>query len=61
VQRAGLDGTFQLGPDIVAQSSGTITITPGPTWNFQAWCRDPLGPCGFGFNTTKALAVTWAP
>jgi len=27
----------------------------------QAWYRDPSGPCGFGFNTTNALAVAWAP
>ena len=61
VRVSGPEGKFSLGPGIVAQASGAITITPGSTWNFQAWYRDPLGPCGFGFNTTNALAGTWAP
>jgi len=61
VQSSRHRGAFVLGPGIVAQSSSAITIAPGSTWNFQAGYRDPLGPCGLGFNTTNALAVTWAP
>ncbi len=34
----------------------------GDTRYFQAWYRDPSGlPCGSGFNTTNALAVTFTP
>jgi hypothetical protein len=36
-------------------------IDPGDTWNFQTWFRDPTGPCGFAFNLSNALAVTFAP
>jgi len=61
IQSSGLRGQIVLGPGVVAQASGRIAITPGSTWNFQAWYRDPFGPCGYGFNTTNALAVTWAP
>jgi len=61
IQSSGLRGQIVLGPGVVAQASGRIAITPGSTWNFQAWYRDPLGPCGYAFNTTNALAVSWAP
>jgi len=60
-QASSSNGSFQLGPGIVSQSSHAITIAAGSTWNFQFVFRDPLGPCGYGFNTTNALAVTWAP
>jgi len=60
VQTSGHRGAFVLGPGIVAQAS-SLTISAGSTWNFQAWYRDPLGPCGYGLNLTNALAVTWAP
>jgi hypothetical protein len=41
------------------KSSGLIT--PGSTWNFQAWFRDPAGPCGEGLNLSNALSVTFTP
>lgn len=29
---------------------------------YQLWYRDPLGsPCGYGFNTSNAMRVTWMP
>ena len=37
----------------------TGQITAGQTWNFQAWYRDPDGPCGQGSNFTNALEVTF--
>ncbi len=40
-------GTF--GP-----ASGYV-ITPGSTWNFQAWYRDGNGPS----NLTNAISVTF--
>jgi hypothetical protein len=36
-------------------------IAAGETWHFQAWFRDPSGPCGMGSNLTNALRVTFAP
>ncbi|MFT5050970.1 MAG: hypothetical protein ACI8QZ_002377, partial [Chlamydiales bacterium] len=36
-------------------------ITAGSTWKFQAWLRDPSGPCGSGFTTGTALSVTFTP
>jgi plastocyanin len=34
-------------------------ITPGSSWNFQFWFRDP--PVGAGFNFTNGLAATFCP
>lgn len=35
-------------------------ITPGTTWNFQAWFRDPAAG-GAGSNLSNAIAVTFRP
>ena len=53
VQNSGPTGTLVLGPGIVARSQSFAPagrIQAGQTWNFQAWFRDPAGPCGSGFN-----------
>lgn len=34
-------------------------ITPGSTWVFQDWYRDPPGPCGTKSNVTNAVSVTF--
>lgn len=36
-------------------------IIPGSTWNFQTYYRDIGGPCGFNFNLSSALSVTFTP
>jgi YVTN family beta-propeller protein len=41
--------------------SGPGQITPGSTWNFQYWYRDPTGPGGTGVNLSDALEATFAP
>ena len=35
-------------------------ITPGSSWNFQVWLRDPQST-GVGFNLSSALGLTFAP
>ena len=56
-------GALQLGPGIGtrARTEFGLTILAGETWSFQAWYRDPGGPCGMGFNTSNGLAVTFEP
>ena len=56
-------GVMLEGPGIVARTSScsSCNLVAGSTWNFQMWNRDPMGPCGFGSNTSSALAVTFAP
>jgi hypothetical protein len=65
VQSVSTNGAFQFGPGIVQFSHDHFTasggIQPGFTWHFQAWYRNPAGPCGSGFNTTNAFSVTFAP
>ncbi len=60
VQSSGPAGTLVLGPGIVARSqsfSPAGRIQASQTWNFQAWFRDPAGPCGNAFNTSNGSAV----
>ena len=64
VQNSGPTGTMTEGPGIVAFSltlQSLCHIAPGQTWNFQAWYRDPQGPCGLFFNLSNAIAVTFTP
>lgn len=62
-QSSGPTGTMQFGPSIVLDSCTNLTtggcITAASTWHFQSWYRDPAGPCGGGFNTSNAMAVTF--
>jgi photosystem II stability/assembly factor-like uncharacterized protein len=64
LQSSGAGGTFSQGPGIVAHASSSFPaashIQPGQTWNFQAWYRDPTGPCA-ATNTSNAMAVTFVP
>ena len=57
VTNSGPTGTIPLGPGFL---TGT-PISSGSTWNFQAWYRDPQGPCGNAFNLSNALSVTFTP
>ena len=41
-------------------TGGLNTITPGSSWNFQFWHRDPTGGL-FGFNFSDAVKLTFAP
>jgi hypothetical protein len=61
VAQADSAGSFSL-TKVISQSEvfgGTGVIQAGQTWNFQAWSRDPSGPCGNGTNFSNALSVTF--
>jgi hypothetical protein len=64
-QSSGSAGSFARGPGLAALSCSSFPsagcITAGTTWRFQAWHRDPDGPCGTGSNVTNGLAVTFVP
>jgi len=36
-------------------------VTPGAVRVYQAFYRNPAGPCGFGFNLTGGVTLTWGP
>jgi hypothetical protein len=41
--------------------AGTSTIiSPGSTWNFQAWFRDPAAGAA-GFDLSDAMQITFLP
>lgn len=56
-RQADASGAFTEGPGI----AGTLGVLPGETRLFQAWYRDPAGPCGGGFNATNAYEVGFVP
>ncbi|MCB9916710.1 MAG: hypothetical protein H6828_16430 [Planctomycetes bacterium] len=57
IGNSGASGTLALPAGFV----GSAPIAPGSTWNFQAWFRDPPGPCGNVFNLSSALTATFVP
>jgi hypothetical protein len=64
IQGSGAAGVLTLGPGIVSLSQSfapECRIDPGDTWRFQAWYRDPVGPCGSAFNLSSAVSVTFGP
>jgi hypothetical protein len=34
-------------------------VPAGATRHYQAWYRNPAGPCGSGFNLTNSVSVAW--
>lgn len=65
VKKASATGSFQYGPGQIAWIQSRLAagawITAGSTRRFRTWYRDPLGPCGAGFNLSNALEVTFTP
>lgn len=56
-------GTATWGPQLCAWGKDNFPVEgwihPGETWHFQAWFRDPDGPCGGGLNLTNGLTLTY--
>lgn len=61
VQKSNPAGELSLvNPITLSQGFGAGgQILAGTTWGFQAWYRDPLGPCGTGANFSNALDVAF--
>ena len=55
VGHASADGSATFGPGLAGRGGWTS----GATFGFQVYHRDPVGPCGSGFNVTPAVAVTF--
>jgi len=62
-QTVGPDGSDLRPLDFTAppMDSGPGAVTPGSTWSFQHWYRDPQGPGGSGFNLSDALRIQFTP
>lgn len=62
LQRLGVvsldgNGAGTWGPGLASQGGWAA----GDTRYFQGWFRDNAGPCGFGFNTSQAMTLTFLP
>ncbi|MEZ6015246.1 MAG: hypothetical protein R3F49_09045 [Planctomycetota bacterium] len=60
IQNSGMIGSFSLALNLTQtpQPSGTVAITAGQTWNFQAWYRDSVGGSATS-NFTNGLSVAF--
>jgi len=58
VKQADAGGRMTYGPGL---GNLTASIAPATTWNFQAWYRDPMGPCGGGFNLSNGVQIPFLP
>lgn len=65
VAGSGPEGTLVYGPGLVARADAEFPpaghLDSGESWSFQAWYRDPAGPCGHFFNLSNAVEVTFTP
>ena len=75
--RCAAGNVFRLTPPATLDAAGQLTrpldlttpplhtgpgaATPGSTWHFQFWFRDPNGPSTSGFNLTDGLSATFCP
>ena len=57
IRGTGTSGSFTFSSVVSIAASRGIAIAPGDTWYFQAWYRDPVGPCLTGSNLTNGVEV----
>lgn len=57
VTTSGAGGLAFWGPGLAAAGGWS----PGSTRRFQAWYRDPSGPCATGSNFTNSIEATFVP
>ena len=58
----GPDGTAAYGPCFGDPTISSVTgVVPGSgeIKRYQFWYRDPLGPCGMGFNLSNGYEIIW--
>lgn len=53
-------GAARCALDLAAPPQASALITPGSTWRFQLWYRDPQGGPA-GMNTSDGVAATFCP
>jgi hypothetical protein len=58
---AGGSGQTALDFDAPPVGAGPGAVSPGSSWTFQFFYRDPTGPLGTGFNLSDALRVAFTP
>ena len=60
IQNSGTAGAVSLALDLTRHPtpSGLVAVSPGETWNFQAWYRDSAGGAATS-NFSDALEVTF--
>ncbi len=64
VVNSGSTGVITFGPIVGWANShfpNAGRINNGETWHFQGWYRDPMGPCGTGFNLTHGKSIIFTP
>ncbi|MAE27471.1 MAG: hypothetical protein QF724_00570 [Planctomycetota bacterium] len=57
IRGTGGTGSFSFTGVVGVAASRGVAIVPGDTWYFQAWYRDPAGPCANGSNLTNGVEV----
>jgi hypothetical protein len=58
VASSGATGSFALSSPVAASGG---RIADGDAWIFQAWYRDPTGPCAQGTNLSNAVLANFTP
>ena len=60
IKNSGPGGTFSLMLDLTQQPSptGSVSVQPGESWNFQAWHRDAVGG-SVTSNFTNGLTISF--
>ncbi len=62
---SGPFGNMSFGPGLINYANTHLPplghVTPGSSFHFQGWFRDPAGPCGTGKNLTNAMRINFLP